>query len=136
MLYYGCVYSAEIIRGRIPRQNTFEVLYFSVIILIVVSIGMKHLSLTEWVYYAVLLVAALIVLVLSPVEYRNKPLDEIEHKVYKKRAVFILAAELLIGLALRLAGFGDLFTAVIYSFAVLSVMLLLGWVKNKRIKKD
>ncbi|MBD5111520.1 MAG: hypothetical protein HDT42_03160 [Ruminococcaceae bacterium] len=63
-------------------------------------------------------------------------MDEIEYKVYKKRAVFILAAELLIGLALRLVGLRDLFTAVIYSFAVLSVMLLLGWVKNKRIKKD
>lgn len=122
--------------GGYHAKTPLRCYIFSVIMLIVVSIGMKYLSLTEWVYYAVLLAVALIVLVLSPVEDRNKPLDEIEHKVYKKRAIFVLTAELLIGFALKLAGLGNLFVAVVYSFVVLNVMLLLGWVKNKRIEKD
>lgn len=103
---------------------------FSVIMLIVVSVGMKYLSLTEWVYYAVLFVAVLIVIILSPVEDRNKPLDEIEHKVYKKRAVIIAAIELLISGLFKLAGLDSLFVAVVYSFAILGFMLVAGKIKN------
>lgn len=103
---------------------------FSVIMLIVVSIGMKYLSLTEWVYYAVLFVAALIVIILSPVEDKNKPLDEIEHRVYKKRAVIIAAAEIAVSVVFKLTGLNSLFAAVVYSFAVLGFMLIIGTIKN------
>ena len=103
---------------------------FSVIMLIVVSVGMKYLSLTEWVYYAVLFVAALIVIILSPVEDKNKPLDEIEHRVYKKRAVIIAAAEIAVSVVFKLTGLNSLFVAVVYSFAVLGFMLIIGTIKN------
>ncbi len=103
---------------------------FSVIMLIIVSSGMKYLHLTEWVYYAVLLAAALIVLVFAPVEDRNKPLDEIEHKVYKRRTIFIAGTELLIGLAFKLVKLDNLFIAVAYSLTTLSLMLIFGRVKN------
>lgn len=104
---------------------------FSVIMLTFVSIGIKYLSLTEWVYYAVLLASVLIVFVLSPIEDKNKPLDELEHKVYKKRTAIIAALELVVCLVLKLTRLDSLFVAVVYSFAVLSLMLIAGKVKNQ-----
>lgn len=120
----------RIFAGGYHAKTPLRCYIFSVIMLVIVSLGIKYLPLAEWVYYAILLAAAIVVLVLSPVEDRNKPLDEIEHKVYKRRAIFIAAAELLIGLALRLAGLGNLFVAVVYSFCMLSIMLVAGKVKN------
>ena len=70
------------------------------------------------------------ILVLSPVEDRNKPLDEMEHKVYKKRAVIIAAIELPISGLLKLAGLDSLLVAVVYSFAILAFMLVAGKIKN------
>ena len=96
-----------------------------------ISIGLKYLSVSEWVYYAVLLASVLNVLVLSPVKDRNKPLDEIEHKVYKKRTVFIAAAELAVCFVFKPVRLDNLFLAMVYSFAVLSFMLIAGKVKNK-----
>lgn len=116
--------------GGYHAKTPLRCYVFSVIMLIIVLVGIKYLYLTGWMYYVVLLAAALVVIVLSPVEDKNKPLDEIEHKVYKRRAIFIAAAELLIGLALRLAGLGNLFVAVVYSFCMLSIMLVAGKVKN------
>ena len=95
---------------------------FSVIMLIAVSVSMKNLSGAEWIYYFILA---------APVEDRNKPLDEIEHKVYKRRTVIITASELIIALMLKLLISDNLFVAVIYSFAVLSLMLIAGKVKNR-----
>lgn len=116
--------------GGYHAKTPLRCYFFSVIMLIIVLVGIKYLYLTEWMYYVVLLVAALVVIVLSPVEDKNKPLDEIEHRVYKKWAIFIAAAEFLIGLAFKLAGLDNLFVAVVYSFVVLSFMLAAGKVKN------
>lgn len=117
--------------GGYHAKTPLRCYIFSVIMLIVVSIGLKYLAVSEWVYYAVLLVSVLGVLVLSPVEDRNKPLDEMEHKVYKKRTVFIAAAELAVCFVFKLVRLDNLFLAMVYSFAVLSFMLIAGKVKNQ-----
>lgn len=120
--------------GGYHAKTPLRCYIFSVIMLIVVSIGLKYLSVSEWVYYAVLLVSVLGILVLSPVEDRNKPLDEIEHKVYKKRTVFIAAAELAVCFVFKLVRLDNLFLAMAYSFAVLNFMLIAGKIKN-HVKK-
>lgn len=117
--------------GGYHAKTPLRCYIFSLIMLIVVSIGMKYLYMTEWVYYVVLAAAASVVLILSPVEDRNKPLDETEHKVYKKRTVLIMTVELVIALLLKLAVLDTLFVAIAYSFIVLSLMLIAGKAKNR-----
>lgn len=117
--------------GGYHAKTPLRCYVFSVIMLIVVSIGLKYLHIAEWIYYAVLVAATLVVLVLSPVEDRNKPLDEIEHKVYKRRTILIAAVELTLSTLLKLLMLDDLFIATVYSFVVLSLMLIAGKAKNR-----
>ena len=117
--------------GGYHAKTPLSCYVFSVIMLIVVSIGLKYLHLADWVYYAVFVAATLVVLVLSPVEDRNKPLDEIEQKVYKRRTILIAAVELTLAMLLKLLMFDDLFIATAYSFVVLSLMLIAGKAKNR-----
>lgn len=117
--------------GGYHAKTPLSCYVFSVIMLIVVSIGLKYLHLADWVYYAVLVAATLVVLVLSPVEDRNKPLAEIEQKVYKRRTILIAAVELTLAMLLKLLMFDDLFIATAYSFVVLSLMLIAGKAKNR-----
>lgn len=116
--------------GGYHAKTPLRCYVFSVIMLIIVLVGIKYLYLTGWMYYVVLLAAALVVIVLSPVEDKNKPLDEIEHKIYKKRAIIIAAVEIAVSVVFKLAGLNSLFVAVVYSFAVLGFMLVVGKVKN------
>lgn len=81
-------------------------------------------------YYGALVVAATTILILSPVEDKNKPLEKTEHKVYKKRAILIMVAEIIIGVLLKLMGLENLFIAVVFSFVVLSLMLTVGIIKK------
>lgn len=117
--------------GGYHAKTPLSCYVFSVIMLIVVSIGLKYLHLADWVYYAVFVAATLVVLVLSPVEDRNKPLDEIEQKVYKRRTILIAAVELTLAMLLKLLMLDDLFIATAYSFVVLSLMLIAGKAKNR-----
>ena len=117
--------------GGYHAKTPLSCYVFSVIMLIVVSIGLKYLHIADWVYYAVLVAATLVVLVLSPVEDSNKPLDEIEHKVYKRRTILIATVELTLAMLLKLLMLDDLFIATAYSFVVLSLMLIAGKAKNR-----
>lgn len=119
--------------GGYHAKTPLRCYIFSVIMLIVVSNSMKYLYLANWVHYAVLVAATLVVLVLSPVEDKNKPLDKIEHRVHKKRAIFIAVAEFLISLSLKLVGMNNLFVAMVYSFVTLNVMLVVGKANNCRL---
>lgn len=69
--------------------------------------------------------------VLAPVKDRNKPLNETEHKVYKRRTILIAAVELTLALLLKLMMLDDLFIVIAYSFVVLSLMLIAGKTKNR-----
>lgn len=117
--------------GGYHAKTPLRCFVFSVMMLIVVSIGLKYLHIAELIYYAVLVAATLVVLVLSPVQDRNKPLDEIEHKVYKRRTILIAAVELTFSMLLKLLMLDALFIATAYSFVVLSFMLVAGKVKNR-----
>lgn len=103
----------------------------SLIMITVVLTGMKYLPVAEIVCYAVLLATVLIVFLLSPVEDKNKPLDEIEQKVYRKCVVFISMVELVICLIFKLVNLDSLSIAVTYSFVILSIMLIAGKIKNQ-----
>jgi accessory gene regulator B len=117
--------------GGYHAKTPIRCYIFSVILLIIVSSCMKYIFIAEWVYYAILATAALVVLILAPVEDKNKPLDETEHKVYKRRTMLIAASELAPALLLKLIMFDALFIAIIYSFVVLSLMLVAGKMKNR-----
>lgn len=116
--------------GGYHAKTPLRCYVFSVMMLIVVSLGLKNLHIADWIYYAVLAVSILVVLVLSPVQDRNKPLDEIEHKVFKRRSALIATAELVICFSLWMMKLHSLFAAVVYSFAVLGFMLVAGKVKS------
>ncbi len=116
--------------GGYHAKTPLRCYVFSVIMLIVVSTGMKYLYMADLVYYVILAAATLVVFVLAPVEDRNKPLDEIEHKVFKRRTILIASVELTLALLLKLLMLDDLFIATAYSFVVLSLMLIAGKAKN------
>lgn len=117
--------------GGYHAKTPLRCYIFSVIMLIIVSIGMKCISIEEWIYYVILAAAASVVLILAPVEDRNKTLDEIERKVYKKRTILIAAVEFTLALLLKLLMLDNLFIATAYSFVVLSLMLIAGKAKKR-----
>lgn len=63
----------------------------SIVMLIIVSVAIQYVTLKIWVYYIIVAVSVMIIAVLAPVEDRNKPLDDIEMKVYKRRTIVCLS---------------------------------------------
>jgi accessory gene regulator B len=74
--------------------------------------------------------AGIIIIVLAPVEDSNKPLDEIEANVYKKRTSTVLIVEICVFLIATVLGLDQIVYCITVSLLVLSVMLILGKIKN------
>lgn len=83
----------------------------------------------------IMLIAGLIVFImLAPVEDKNKPLDEDEIHIYRKRSFAVLLIEICVWLifVLFIHKFKQVLPIVIFTEAL---MLLLGKIKNIRYKK-
>jgi len=130
MVFMAAYIPLRIFAGGYHAKTPLRCYIFSVVMLIIVSIGMKYLYMEDWVYYVILAAAALMILVLSPVEDKNKPLDDLEYKVYKRRAVIIFTVEFVICFVFKLVSLCSLFIAIVYSFIILAFMLITGQVKN------
>ena len=79
---------------------------------------------------ALSLIACICIVILSPVEDCNKPLDKTEYKVYHFRAIFILAAEILVSAILWLLHQQNIAMVFELVWCSLTLMLLLGKFKN------
>ena len=96
----------------------------SILIIIAANIIMKYVYLNSFVYMGLLLLSGIIVLKYAPVEDENKPLDEIEKRVYKKRAMIVWAVECIVGIGALILNISLISTCVVWAIITVCIMLL------------
>lgn len=80
----------------------------------------------------VLIISATCLWFLAPVEAENKPLEEGEGKKYKTKAVIHWCVEVLLWIGLTVFGFCSLADCILMSSAMVSMLLVLGELSNRR----
>lgn len=122
--------------GGYHASTELKCYLFSVALIFVVLIGIKLIPWNAYICSIVTLCALMIIIRLAPVEDLNKPLEQKEKAVYKRRARIILV--LLIGLALLfwLVGSTQIAISIIMAIGVAAVMLVLGIIKNSKEKME
>lgn len=118
--------------GGFHAKTPLRCYVLSVLMLCLVSIGLSQAILSDAFLYAISAVSAVTVFVLSPVEDKNKPLDEAEFNAFRKKARIILAVEYLICIASGILKWHLLFSVMTYELVCMSIMLLAGLIKNHR----
>jgi accessory gene regulator B len=104
---------------------------FSILAVSAVLLGIRLIPWNDYIVVISVIVAGIIVLTLAPVEDANKPLDELETKVYGRRARILLAVLSILAVGLWFAGVEQVALAVVMALVLITVMLILGAVKNK-----
>lgn len=97
---------------------------------VVVLLVIKYIECSNVLIIAAIAVSTLIILFLAPVEDRNKPFDDAERIVFKKRTRIVLAIELAAVVILILFGLSEAAKSISFTHVSLSVMVILGTVKN------
>lgn len=123
----------RIYAGGFHAKTPFKCWIVSAVMLLLVLLVMKYADLSLYVYDMLALIGTVVILVLSPVEDKNKPLDKIEKKIYKKRCMWTLVAELLIFIILRFFQRNTVSICFEVVWVTLSIMLIAGKIKNSII---
>jgi len=107
----------------------------SIPVMLGVLLGIRLIPWNGYIVVGSVILAGIIVLLLAPVEDANKPLDELETTVYRRRARIILAILSLLATILWSAGVEQFAPAVVMALVLISIMLILGAAKNKVLEK-
>jgi accessory gene regulator B len=106
----------------------------SALLTIAAVLAMKFVILPVYIIVGIWIVSAIVILILSPVEDKNKPLDELEIKVYKKRAIIVWAIEVILGLISVVSNLLRFAACMAWVLAAACVMVIAG--KAKRIREN
>lgn len=98
----------------------------TVSIIIAVLSVIKSVEINFFVCTGLLIVSSVIILLLAPVESKNKPLDDIECVVYREKTVGIWSIEVMSAVAFLVMGLKEVTVCIVMAFIVLSISLVVG----------
>lgn len=104
---------------------------YSILLMIAVLLAMKYLFIPTFICIIALVISCAVILILAPVEDANKPLDDIEQVVYKKRTYVITALEVAFCAIALLCGAKQIMLCFIGAFIMISGILIAGKIKNE-----
>ncbi len=117
--------------GGYHAKTAVRCYFFSIVMISAVLGVMRYVTFSGLICGCLTAISGSMIWFLVPVEDRNKPLDEVEKVVYRKRARVILLIEiafLFISLLLEWMHIAICMTVI---FCVMAIMLLLGRWKNE-----
>ena len=94
-------------------------------------LGVKWIPWNSHICFIALVCSGLIIVFLAPVEDSNKPLDQIEHRAYKRKSCVILIIHISIMILFWLFSMKQTSISIIMADMMAAVMLILGVLKNK-----
>lgn len=120
--------------GGYHARTQLKCYLLSIASIIAVLIEIKLIPWNGYICSIISLCAGMIIFWLAPVEDSNKPFDQIEITVYKKRTRIILVLLLVVAFLFWFVGSKQNSISIIMALEVVAVMLIFGAVKNSRDK--
>ncbi|MDE5936425.1 MAG: accessory gene regulator B family protein, partial [Ruminococcus sp.] len=122
--------------GGIHATTPSRCFVFSLVMLILVAMFNKYIFVSRYILFVFLILASIIIILLSPVETANKPLDEIEKNIYGIKTKIIMLIDVIVGVIFELFSYEIVLNNVMFAFFVISIMLALGEIENKNHKRE
>jgi len=116
--------------GGYHAKTPLRCYILSVLLLTAIALAIKYVDLHIYFQLGLLISASITVFLLSPVGNENKPLDELEKKIYKRKTIVICISEISTAIVLLCLNFTVLAVSMIWAVVVCAGMLILGKVKS------
>ena len=119
--------------GGYHARTQLRCYLFSIALMIIVSIMIKYIYWNELSIMILTLISSGVILRIAPIADPNKPLDQKEEQVYKRKSRLILLFEIfLMCIFINLSNI-QISICIMLSTTMLSIMLLISYVKNIKI---
>ena len=119
--------------GGYHARTPLRCYIISLLLIVLILLTLRLIRESVLALFVLSTIGTIICVTISPVEDVNKPLDEAEIKVYRKKAMIILAAEIII-LIISIFALMKLAAVISTSLALEGIMLVLGKITNTQFK--
>lgn len=106
---------------------------YSIFMIITVVLAIKYCPLQYFICNFLSFVGSIGIVILAPVEDKNKPLDKEEQFLYRKIVRIILLIQVLLQLIFEFLNWKTCVMCISFSLISLGVMLMIGMIKNRKI---
>lgn len=122
--------------GGYHARTSLQCYIYSIFLMIAILLVMKYLVITYFICFVITITSCVMIFILAPVEDVNKPLDNKEQKVYKKRAHVFTILEFVVFIVTSLFKMKRISLCVMWVLLAMGIILLIGKYKNNKITRD
>lgn len=133
LVFISAFIPLRIFAGGFHFSTPFRCYIFSSCFVAAVLLAMRYFSISLLIYCLLYCISSIIILVFAPVEDKNKPLDQLEKKVYRKRTIIIFGLENVVILIFYFTKVQFAVQSIMVSTIILSLMIVFGLIKNNII---
>ena len=108
----------------------------SIIMITGILLIAKYFTFDIIVYEFLLLISLILIFLLAPIEDRNKALDKDEKRIFRKKSYAIAILEVFIYHIFLIIHFINICKILSISLFSLSILMIIGWLKNLKIVND
>lgn len=91
---------------------------------------MKFIFINRFICLGLMVLSSLVILLFSPIETANKPLDRIERIVYRRKTIIVWCTETCVALVFLILDCGQLYMPLVLAQILICFALILGKMRN------
>lgn len=110
-------------------------IFTNIIVTVAVSI-MKFIEINNIFLVCLLVINSIIIIILAPVDTKNKRLDEMEYIIYRNKTLKILVVEVVFAIVIIIINHEIVAECIILAQAVLCISLIIGKINNLLIGEN
>lgn len=135
VIFLLAYFPLRVYAGGFHASTAFRCWILSSGLLAIVLLTVNYIPVPPIWYDLFACLSIVVIIIMMPIEDANKPLDEKEIRVYKKRGVIVLTLEILVFILFRYFHLDIAAESLAMAWISLSALLLLGKIKNGIIAK-
>ncbi|MCM1508446.1 MAG: accessory gene regulator B family protein [Ruminococcus flavefaciens] len=135
VFFFTAFIPLRIFAGGFHSRTPLRCYIYSSIITVAVLLAMRYINIPLLIYCLIYIVSSVIILFFAPVEDINKPLDDLEKKVYKNRTVKIWIVESIAFIIFELLKMYTLMKCFLFSIILSAILIVLGFINNMILTK-
>lgn len=87
---------------------------------------MKFITIDRFICLGLLVLSSVVILLLSPIGSKNKPLDEIEKIIYRKKTIIVWSVETCVAIVFIILDITEIHIAITLAQVIISIAIIFG----------
>jgi len=124
LIFTGALIALKSYAGGYHAKTSQRCYLFSTLLTISVTSAIKYVILHAFAYVGLIMLAGIIIIMFSPISCENRALDDLERKVYRKKAIIICAIEIVAAVVFLCLNLQSVAIGIIWCLVAVSLMMI------------